>query len=179
MLDWMVPARFVVEAVLYRDWASSQGTQGEHPGSCGIKQGLIFCLFCLLHHTPAWGGTGKETSGIHEEDHSCGIAIPAKTWEALENLPRRKNIRLLVGVCQPGFQAKGIWSSIWMFQRLSKPGQETLTPCSRRSSALWAGLSLRMFLDWNAHSSSSLPRAVAHFPWPEELLYCCPADHKL
>lgn len=77
---------------------------------------------------------------------------------------KKKKIRLLERICQPGFQAKGIWSSIWMFQRLSKPGQETPTPCSCRSSALWAGLSVRIFLHQDAQEQLQLSNSSDLLP---------------
>lgn len=69
---------------------SSQYIQWENPDYCVIKQCFIFCLFHMLWHTLAWGGTGSETSGIHEEDHSCGIAIPAKTRKHWKTCQRKK-----------------------------------------------------------------------------------------
>lgn len=79
MLDWMAPARFVVRSCSLQGLSLQPGNTGRTSSLMWDQAGAIFCLFRLLLHTPAWGGTGKETSGIHEEDHSCGIAIPAKT----------------------------------------------------------------------------------------------------
>lgn len=180
MLDWIVPARFVVRG------CSLQGLSLQ-PGNTGTTSRLLWdqAGAHILSFPPApphpnlrwdWKGNFWNTWGRP----FLWDCHPSQNWEALENLPRRKKI----SDCSWEFASlvsrpRGFGAASGCFRgypnqarRLSLPLHIGVQPSELgcQWGCSWIGM---------LSSSSSLPRAVTYFPWQEELLCRCPADHKL